>query len=496
MTTTPSRRQETAPAEVDPRAERFVALGTAREDVSLARLRSSYGLFINGEFVDALDGSTFATTNPATGENLAAVAHAGAADVDAAIGAARAAQPAWAALSGIERGKYMFRLARRVAERARSFAVLETLDGGKPIRESRDIDIPLAAQHLFHHAGWADKLSTANLGPNPRPLGVAGQIIPWNFPLLMASWKIGPALACGNTVVLKPAETTPLTALALAECAAEIGLPPGVLNVLAGDGATGAALGAHPGLDKLAFTGSTEVGRQLAHQLAGTGRRLTLELGGKSANIVFADAALDAVVEGIVQAIFFNQGHVCCAGSRLLVAEPILDELTARLAHRVAQIRVGDPLDKNTELGAINSPAQLARITALVDDAVASGVQRITSPAPLPTTGCFYSPTVLVGVDPASRISREEIFGPVLTVSSFRTPEEAVALANDSRYGLAAGVWSQHPERSHWVAERLKAGVVWINTYNNFDPTAAFGGFKESGYGREGGRAGLEAYCA
>lgn len=487
------------PVTTDPAAvlaTRFLQHPPALEDRSLARLQKSYSMLIDGQLVAAANGATFDTINPATDEVLAAVPLAGAIDVDRAVAAARSAFPAWAALSGIERGKLIYKLARRVAERSRSLAVLETLDGGKPIRESRDVDVPLAAQHLFSHAGWADKLEYLNLGRTPRPHGVVAQIIPWNFPLLMCAWKIGPALAAGNTVVLKPAETTSLTALVLAELCVEVGFPPGVVNVVSGDGSTGALLAQHPGVDKVAFTGSTDVGRLINRSAAARGIPVTLELGGKSANIVYRDADLDAVVEGVVDAIFFNQGHVCCAGSRLLVEESILDELIPRIASRMSRLRVGDPMDKNTDVGAINSREQLERITKMVRDAEQRGAVRLAVDVAIPSTGCFFAPTVLLGVDPADPVAREEIFGPVLSVLTFRTPEEAVEIANDTPYGLAAGVWSQRPERLLWTANRLQAGVIWANTYNKFDPTAAFGGFRESGFGREGGRSGMEAYCA
>jgi aldehyde dehydrogenase (NAD+) len=477
------------------RARTFAALAPAPEDAALALVPARGAHFVDGAFTVGR-GAEFPTINPATGDVLATFRNATATEVDAAVAAARRALPAWAALPPLERGKVLYRLSRRLAEWARALAVTESLDCGKPIRESRDVDVPLACQHLFHHAGWADKLAFAQLGTDPRPVGVCAQIIPWNFPLLMAAWKVAPALACGNTVVLKPAETTPLTAYALACAAAEVGLPPGVLNVVFGAGATGAALAAHPGVDKVAFTGSTGVGRHLARTLAGTGTRLTLELGGKGANVVFADADLDAAAEGVVQGIFYNQGHVCCAGSRLLVAESVHDELLARLADRVARIRVGDPLDKNTDLGAINSPAQHARITTLVERALADGAVPLDVACPLPDPARFFAPTVLTNVNAAMDIARTEVFGPVLSVLTFRTPDEAVALANDVPYGLAGGVWTSSVERANWTAARLRAGVVWVNSYNRFDPTAAFGGFAESGFGREGGRAGLEAYCA
>ena len=466
----------------------------ARESAALANLRPSYRPFVDGEFVDG-GGEPLKTVNPATEEVLAEVGTADPADVDRAVAAARRAYTeVWGPMPGAERAKHLFRIARVVAERARELAVLETLDNGKPIRESRDVDVPTASAHLFHHAGWADKLDHAGMGQAPRPLGVVGAVIPWNFPLLMAAWKIAPALACGNTVVLKPAETTPVSALVLAEIAAEAGLPPGVLNVLPGAGDVGAALVGHPGLDKVAFTGSTEVGKQIQRRLAGTGRRLTLELGGKAANIVYADAALDQAVEGIVDGIFFNQGHVCCAGSRLLVQESVADELAELLLARVATLRVGDPLDKNTDVGAINSRPQLDRIVDLAAAGDAEGAIRWTSPCPLPERGLFFPPTVFSGVEPTMRVAREEIFGPVLSVLTFRTPSEAVTKANDTPYGLSAGVWTEKGSKALWTAQRVRAGVVWANTFNRFDPTAAFGGFGESGFGREGGRAGLEAY--
>ncbi|MDT7703260.1 MAG: aldehyde dehydrogenase [Pseudonocardiales bacterium] len=466
----------------------------APESAALAGLRPTYRPFVGGEFVDG-HGEPLTTVNPATEEPLAEVGTASDGDVDAAVTAARTAQEkVWGPMSGAERAKYLFRIARVVAERARELAVLETLDNGKPIRETRDVDVPTASAHLFHHAGWADKLEHAGLGSAPAPLGVVGAVVPWNFPLLMAAWKIAPALATGNTIVLKPAETTPLSALVLAEIAADAGLPPGVLNVLPGDGAVGAALVGHGGLDKVAFTGSTEVGKEIQRRLAGTGRALTLELGGKAANIVYADAALDQAVEGVVDGIFFNQGHVCCAGSRLLVQESIAEEFLERLRERVAGLRVGDPLDKNTDVGAINSRAQLERIVDLAAAGDAEGAQRWTSPCPLPERGLFFSPTVFTEVEQTMRIAREEIFGPVLSVLTFRTPDEAVAKATNTPYGLSAGVWTEKGSKALWTARRLRAGVVWANTFNRFDPTAPFGGYGESGFGREGGRIGLEAY--
>jgi aldehyde dehydrogenase (NAD+) len=466
----------------------------APEARDLVTIDPSYGLFIGGEMVDPADGASHTTFDPATGLALAEVATASAIDVDRAVAAARKAQPGWAALPGRERAKHLYRLARLVQDRARELAVLESIDNGKPIREARDVDVPLVAAHLFHHAGWADKLGHAGFGPNPQPLGVVGQVIPWNFPLLMLAWKIAPALACGNTVVLKPAETTPLTALAFAKICQQAELPPGVVNIVTGAGDTGAALVGHHDLDKVAFTGSTAVGKAIQRQLAGTGRRVTLELGGKAANIVFEDAAMDQAIEGIVDGIFFNQGHVCCAGSRLLVQESVADVVVDRLKDRLQTLRVGDPLDKNTDLGAINSPAQLDRITAMVDRGIAAGAEMWQPDCSLPTEGSWFAPTLMTNVEAANPVARDEVFGPVLSVLTFRTPEEAVAKANDTRYGLSAGVWTEKGSRVFWMAQRLQAGVVWSNTFNRFDPTAAFGGFKESGIGREGGRHGLAAY--
>ena len=467
----------------------------APESTAIVSLRERYGLWIGGRWVEPRDGASFATVNPATEEQLATVAEGGPADIDDAVSAARAAfDGGWRDLPGTERAKYLYRIARQLQERAREFAVLESMDGGKPIKESRDIDLPLAAAHFFYHAGWADKLDYAFPGRTPRPLGVAGQIIPWNFPLLMAAWKLAPALATGNTVVLKPAETTPLTALLLAEVLEEAGLPPGVVNVVTGAGATGAALVEHPGVDKVAFTGSTEVGKRIRAATAGTGKRLTLELGGKAANIVFDDAPLDQAVEGIVHGIFFNQGHVCCAGSRLLVHEPVFEVLLEKLRARLATLRVGDPLDKNTDVGAINSRAQLEKIEELVAAGVAEGAEMFQAPCDLPERGFWFRPTLFTGVSQSHRIAREEIFGPVLSILTFRTPEEAIEKANNSPYGLSAGVWTEKGSRILWMAERLRAGVVWANTFNRFDPTAPFGGYKESGFGREGGLQGLEAY--
>ncbi len=467
----------------------------APESAALAHLRPSYGLFLDGDFTLPDAHEQFESMNPATEETLATVALASAADVDRAVASARRAyERVWSKTTGTERAKYLFRIARLIQERSRELAVVETLDNGKPIRESRDIDVPLAAAHFFYYAGWADKLEHAGFGPRPRPLGVAGQIIPWNFPLLMAAWKLAPALAAGNTCVLKPAETTPLSALILAEIFQQAGLPEGVVNIVTGDASTGSALVEHPGVDKIAFTGSTEVGRLIQERVASTSKRLTLELGGKGANIVFDDAPIDEVIEGIIDGIFFNQGHVCCAGSRLLVQESVADDVLRRLLRRVDQLRVGDPMDKNTDVGAINSRAQLERIRELTQWGEREGATRYTSSCSLPEKGLWFAPTVFSDVAQSHRIAREEIFGPVLSVLTFRTPEEAVAKANNSKYGLACGVWSEKGSRTLWVAQRLRAGVIWANTYNKFDPTSPFGGVRESGFGREGGRHGLEAY--
>lgn len=466
----------------------------APESRSVVEIAPAYGLFIDGEFAPAGDGKVFKTVSPSSEEVLSEVAQAGADDVDRAVRAARKAFEKWSALPGAERAKYLFRIARIIQERSRELAVLESLDNGKPIRESRDADLPLVAAHFFYYAGWADKLDHAGYGQNPRPLGVAGQVIPWNFPLLMLAWKIAPALATGNTVVLKPAETTPLSALFFADICRQAGLPKGVVNILTGDGSTGAALVAHPGLDKVAFTGSTEVGKAIARTVAGTDKKVTLELGGKAANIVFDDAPIDQAVEGIVNGIFFNQGQVCCAGSRLLVQESVQDELLDALKRRMATLRVGDPLDKNTDIGAINSAEQLARITALAEAGEAEGAERWSPACELPTSGYWFAPTLFTGVTQAHRIAREEIFGPVLSVLTFRTPEEAVAKANNTPYGLSAGIWTEKGSRMLWMASKLRAGVIWSNTFNKFDPASPFGGYKESGHGREGGRHGLEAY--
>jgi len=457
-------------------------------------LKKSYGLFIDGDWV-AGSGKPFASISPATEEHPAEIATATEKDVDAAVAAARKAyEKTWSKLSGADRGKYLFRIARLVQERARELAVAETLDNGKPIKESRDVDVPLVAAWFFYYAGWADKLDYAGYGANPRALGVAAQVIPWNFPLLMLAWKVAPALAAGNTVVLKPAETTSLTALIFAEILQQAELPAGVVNIVTGAGATGAALVRHPGVDKVAFTGSTAVGREIAKAVAGTGKKLTLELGGKAANIVFDDAPIDQAVEGIVDGIFFNQGHVCCAGSRLLVQENVHDEVVERLKDRLSTMRLGDPLDKNTDIGAINSAEQLARIQELTAAGEAEGAERWSAPCAIPENGFWFAPTVFTNVATSSRIAQEEIFGPVLSVLTFRTPQEAIAKANDTPYGLSAGIWSDKGSKILAVADKLRAGVVWANTFNRFDPASPFGGYKESGYGREGGRHGLGAY--
>ncbi|MFF0146824.1 aldehyde dehydrogenase (NAD+) [Amycolatopsis sulphurea] len=468
----------------------------APESRAVANLKDRYKPFVNGEFVDGA-GEPLKTINPATEEILAEVGTASKSDVDTAVRAARQAyDTVWSRMPGAERAKYLFRIARLIQERSRELAVLETLDNGKPIKESRDSDVPTAAAHFFYHAGWADKLGYAGYGPDPKPLGVAGQIIPWNFPLLMLAWKIAPALATGNTVVLKPAETTPLTALVFGEICRQAELPPGVVNILPGAGDLGASIVEHPDVDKIAFTGSTEVGKLIQRTVAGTRKKLTLELGGKAANVVFDDAPLDQAVEGIVNGIFFNQGHVCCAGSRLLVQESVAEEVLDKLRYRVSTLRLGDPLDKNTDLGAINSAEQLAKIRGLVESGDAEGAQRWTSPCPVPDRGFFFAPTVFSDVHQSMRIAREEIFGPVLSVLTFRTPEEAVTKANNTPYGLSAGIWTEKGSRILWMANRLRAGVVWANTFNRFDPAAPFGGYQESGFGREGGRTGLEAYLS
>ncbi len=465
----------------------------APESSAVVSIKPKYGHFIGGKFVAG--SKHFPTINPATEEVLSHISLAGKNEVDAAVKAARKAYATtWSKMSGKERGKYLFRIARIMQERAREFAVLETLDNGKPIRESRDVDVPLAAAHFFYHAGWADKLEYAGLGTTPKPHGVAGQIIPWNFPLLMLAWKVAPALAAGNTVVLKPAETTSLTALLFAQVCQQAELPAGVVNIVTGDGSTGALIVNHPGIDKIAFTGSTEVGKIIARAVAPTHKSVTLELGGKAANIVFEDAAIDEAVEGIVNGIFFNQGHVCCAGSRLLLQESIENEFLEKLKVRMAKIRVGDPMDKNTDLGAINSKEQLLKIAELSSTGDSEGAERWSTPCDLPSKGFWFAPTIFTGVTQAHRIAREEIFGPVLSVLTFRTPQEAIDKANNTPFGLSAGIWSEKGSKVLWASQQLRAGVIWANTFNKFDPTSPFGGYKESGWGREGGRHGLSAY--
>ena len=465
----------------------------APESRAVVSIKPKYGHFIGGKFVAGT--KHFPTINPATEETLSAIALGSKSDVDAAVKSARKAYvTTWSKMSGKERGKYLFRIARIMQERAREFAVLETLDNGKPIRESRDVDVPLAAAHFFYHAGWADKLEFAGLGTSTKPHGVAGQIIPWNFPLLMLAWKVAPALAAGNTVVLKPAETTSLTALLFAEVCQQAELPAGVVNIVTGDGSTGALIVNHPGIDKIAFTGSTEVGKIIARAVAPTKKSITLELGGKAANIVFEDAAIDEAVEGIVNGIFFNQGHVCCAGSRLLLQENVAEEVLSKLKTRMAKIRVGDPMDKNTDLGAINSHEQLLKIRELSAAGDLEGAERWSAPCELPGKGFWFAPTIFTGVTQSHRIAREEIFGPVLSVLTFRTPQEGIDKANNSPFGLSAGIWSEKGSKVLWASQQLRAGVIWANTFNKFDPTSPFGGYKESGWGREGGRHGLSAY--
>jgi len=467
----------------------------APEAHSYIRLRDRYQLFINGKFVAPKSGEYFDSVNPATEEKLAEIAEANAKDVDLAVKAARRAHKnVWSKIPGRERGKFLFRIARLIQEKARELAVLESMDGGKTIKESRDVDLPLVAAHFFYYAGWADKLEYAFPGQKVRSLGVAGQIIPWNFPLLMAAWKLAPALACGNTCVLKPAETTSITALHLAEILQEAELPDGVVNIVTGAGETGSAVVNHPDIDKIAFTGSTEVGKRIATALAGTKKKLTLELGGKAANIIFDDAPIDQAVEGIVAGIYFNQGHVCCAGSRLFVQESIFPSVIRRLRDRISTLRLGNPLDKNTDIGAINSRAQLDKICELVDSGLQQGAELVQSRARLPAKGYWYPPSFFTGVTASHRVAQEEIFGPVLSVMTFRTPEEAIARANNTPYGLSAGVWTDKGSKIFKLVNQLRAGVVWANTYNKFDPSSPFGGYKESGFGREGGRHGLLPY--
>ena len=468
----------------------------APEDSRNYVIAPRHELFINGKFTAPASGKYFPSVNPATEQPLTEIAAANEADVDSAVKSARRAyDKVWSKLPGRERGKYLYRIARIIQEKARELAVLETMDGGKPIKESRDVDLPLVAAHFFYYAGWADKLKFAFPGKTPQPLGVAGQIIPWNFPLLMAAWKIAPALACGNTVVLKPAETTSITALRLAQIFQEAELPPGVVNIVTGAGETGAALVNHPGIDKLAFTGSTEVGKRIALAVAGTGKKLTLELSGKAANILFEDAPLDQAIEGVIAGIYFNQGHVCCAGSRLFVQEGIYSAVIKKLRDRIQTLRVGDPLDKNTDIGAINSRPQLEKIKMLVQSGVDEGAKLTQTQCDLPSKGYWFPPTFLTGVTHAHRVAQEEIFGPVLSVMTFRTPEEAFERANNIPYGLSAGVWTDKGSKIFKMVNKLRAGVVWANTYNKFDPASPFGGYKESGFGREGGLQGLAAYC-
>jgi len=483
------KRQSSVPA---PLEWEYAPAPEARD---IVEIRERYGLFIGGEEVEPRSGEWLDSISPATEEKLLEFSLAGAEDVDLAVTTARDSfENGWSGLAPPERAKYIFRIARIIQERSRELAVAESLDGGKPIRESRDVDLPLAAAHFFYYAGWADKLEYAFPNRKSEPLGVAAQIIPWNFPLLMLAWKIAPALACGNTVVLKPAETTPLTALLFADVCRQAELPPGVVNIVTGDGTTGAHLVRHAGIDKVAFTGSTDVGKLIMRELAGRDVRLTLELGGKAANIVFDDAALDQAVEGIVNGIYFNQGHVCCAGSRLLVQESIYEPLIEKLKRRLSTLRVGDPLDKNTDVGAINSRMQLDRIKELVASGEAEGAEIYQPPCELPERGFWFVPTLFTNVAQSHRIAQEEIFGPVLSTLTFRTPEEAVEKANNTPYGLSAGVWTEKGSRILWMVERLRAGVVWANTFNRFDPASPFGGYKESGFGREGGRHGLEPY--
>jgi len=483
------KRQDRSPV---PSAFDYAPAPESREIVTL---EDRYGLFIGGEWVEPKSGEYEATISPATEEPLAEVAYAGPEDVGVAVDSAREAfENGWSDITPGERAKYLYRIARILQERSREFAVLESLDGGKPIRESRDVDLPLSAAHFFYYAGWADKLEYAFPNRNPKPLGVAGQIIPWNFPLLMLSWKIAPALAAGNAVVLKPAESTPLTALLFCDVVRQAELPPGVVNIVTGDGRAGAELVKHPGVDKVAFTGSTDVGKEIQRAVAGTGKKLTLELGGKAANIIFDDAPLDQAVEGIINGIYFNQGHVCCAGSRLLVQESIYEQVIAKLKRRMGTLRVGDPLDKNTDVGAINSREQLEKIKELVAAGEEEGAEIFQPPCRLPEKGWWFAPTVFTNVAQSYRIAQEEIFGPVLSVLTFRTPDEAIEKANNTPYGLSAGVWTEKGSRILSMAQRLRAGVIWANTYNRFDPASPFGGYKESGFGREGGRHGLEPY--
>lgn len=500
-TQAPAQTPTQAPAKATKPSEHRLVFGDAwtyapsPESTDHVKIQPRYELFIGGKWQEPASKKYFDTISPSTEDKLAEVAEANAKDVDLAVAAARAAyEKYWSKLRPLDRGKYIYRVARLMQEKARELAIVETMNGGKPIKESRDFDVPMAAAYFFYYAGWADKLGYAFPGQNPRALGVAGQVIPWNFPLLMAAWKIAPALAAGNTCVLKPAETTPLSALFLAKIIEEADLPPGVVNIVTGAGATGQAIVDHPGIDKIAFTGSTAVGKRIQKAIAGTDKRLTLELGGKAANIVFADAPLDQAIEGVVNGIYFNQGHVCCAGSRLLVEESAFDTVVRKLKDRLSTLRVGDPLDKNTDVGAINSKLQLERIRALVAAGEQEGAERYSSSCALPERGYWFAPTLFTGVSQSHRIAREEIFGPVLSVMTFRTAEEAIEKANNTSYGLSAGIWTDKGSKSFYVASKLRAGVVWANTFNKFDPSSPFGGYKESGFGREGGRQGLLSY--
>ncbi|MGB8369025.1 MAG: aldehyde dehydrogenase family protein [Limisphaerales bacterium] len=498
-----SARQATVAAHaVVPLKERRLTFGNkwdyapAPEEHKNYIIPPRHELFINGKFVTPHSGKHFPSINPATEDKLTEIALGDEADVDRAVKAARRAyEKVWGKMPGRERGKYLYRIARIIQEKMRELAVLESMDGGKPIKETRDVDLPLVAAHFFYHAGWADKLNYAFPGRTPRPLGVAGQIIPWNFPLLMAAWKIAPALCCGNTVVIKPSKTTSLTLLRLAQIFQEAELPEGVVNVVTGVGETGTAIVQHPDVNKIAFTGSTEVGKQLAQMVVGTGKRITLELGGKAANIIFEDAPIDQAIEGIIAGIYFNMGHVCCAGSRLLVQEGVFPTVVHKLRDRIQTLRLGNPLDKNTDIGAINNKPQLEKIRELVQSGVDEGAQLVQTRCPLPERGYWYPPTFLTGVTASHRVAQEEIFGPVLAVMTFRTPEEAVERANNTPYGLSAGVWTDKGSKIFKIVNQLRAGVVWANTFNKFDPTSPFGGYKESGFGREGGLQGLAAYC-
>ena len=467
----------------------------APESTDHIQLKDQYDLFINGEFIPAVDGKYFDTINPSNEKKIAEVAEAGKADIEKAVASAQKAyEKTWSKMHPKERGKYIYRIARLLQERAREFSVIETMDGGKPIRESRDVDVPLAAAHFFYHAGWADKLEYAFPGRVAKPLGAVGQIIPWNFPLLMAAWKLAPALATGNTVVLKPAETTPLTAMKLAEIIQEADLPPGVVNIVNGAGETGKLLVNHGDINKIAFTGSTDVGKYIMKSVAGSGKKYTLELGGKAANIIFEDAPIDQAVEGIINAIFFNQGHVCCAGSRLYVQEGVADEVIAKLQKRMESLIVGDPLDKNTDIGAINSKMQLDKIKMYVKLGKDEGGKIHQTACSLPKKGYWFAPTIFTDVSQSNRIVQEEIFGPVLAIQTFRTVDEVITKANNSPYGLSGGVWTDKGSKIFKVTQDIRAGVIWANTFNKFDPASPFGGYKESGVGSEGGIEGLSGY--